>query len=419
MTVLIAGAGIAGLTMGLTLHQVGIPFRIFEAVRQVEPLGVGINIQPNAVRELYDLGLQDVLDRCGVQTQEYGFFTKTGLEIWTEPRGLQAGYHWPQYSVHRGKLQMALLEELIARAGSDVVVTSQKAVGFETRGDQALLHLRHEGGATVAQGDIVLAADGINSALRAQMYPDEGAPIWNGCVLWRATSRAEPFRTGASMVLAGHDAMRFVAYPIKPPDPQTGLAEINWIAEIRQDPGRGWRQADYNKAVDVETFLPAFEGWDFGWLDCPALIRAADQVLEYPMVDRDPLPRWTQGHVTLMGDAAHPAYPVGSNGASQAIMDARLLGAQFLVHGLTPTALEAFEARVRPQMAQVVQANRSGQGPDGVMQLVEDRCGGVFDRIEDVVPKAELAAHAATYKKIAGFSIEALNARAPIIPPPT
>lgn len=417
MTVLIAGGGIAGLTMGLTLHQLGIPFRVFEAVKEVKPLGVGINLQPNAVRELFELGLQETLDDIGVRTQEYGFFTKTGLEIWTEPRGLAAGYRWPQFSVHRGKLQVALYTALVERAGPDAVRAGHRAVGFENTERGALLHLQGPDGDYQVEGDVILAADGINSALRAQMYPEEGEPIWNGAVLWRSVSRGHAFRTGASMIMAGHDTVRFVTYPISDPDPDTGEADINWIAEIRRDPDQGWRKADYNAAVDVAKFLPVFEDWDFGWLDCPGLIRAAGEVYEYPMIDRDPLPAWTEGCVTLIGDAAHPAYPVGSNGASQAIVDARLIGALFLEHGIGATALEAFEAQVRPQMTRVVQANRSGGGPDGVMQMVEDRCGGTFERIDDVIPRAELAAHAEKYKAIAGFSIEELNARAPLISP--
>ncbi len=414
MTVVIAGAGIAGLTLGLTLHQIGVPFRIFEAVPTIKPLGVGINIQPNAVRELFELGLEEALDRAGVRTKEYGFFTKTGQEIWTEPRGHLAGYKWPQFSMHRGKLQMELLAALRARV-PEAVITDHRAIRFENRAGAAVLHLRGPDGDVTVEGDVVLAADGINSALRAQMYPNEGEPVWNGSVMWRAISRGQAFRTGASMILAGHDRIRFVAYPITTPDPETGQADINWIAEVKRDPGEGWRKADYNAAVDFRTFFPTFADWNFGWLDCPSLIKAADEIYEYPMIDRDPLPRWTDGRVTLMGDAAHPAYPVGSNGASQAIVDARIIGALFQKHGVGPQALQAFEDQVRPRMTQVVLANRGGGGPDAVMQMVEDRSGGRFDNIEDVIPHAELAAHAAKYKAMAGFAVEDLNERPPFI----
>ena len=415
MTVLIAGAGIAGLSLGLTLHQIGVPFRIFEAAPELKPLGVGINLQPNAVRELFDLGLEPALDRIGIRTRDYGFYTRTGLEIWTEPRGLNAGYRWPQFSVHRGRFQMALYEALVERAGSDCVVTGARATGFDNTPDGVTLKLETATGRMAVGGRLLIAADGIHSAIRRQMRPDEGPPIWGGAILWRATTEAPPFKSGASMILAGHDTQRIVAYPISPPDPDTGLATINWIAELTTDPAAGWRKEDWNRQADLADFLPAFEGWRFDWLDVPALIRGAKEVFEYPMVDRDPIETWTEGRVTLMGDAAHPTYPVGSNGASQAIVDARVIGAGFLEHGIGPQALEAFEAVIRPQTEKIILTNR-GSGPDAIMQLVEDRSGGVFDRIEDVVPRAELADHAEKYKRIAGFSIQDLNARGPLIP---
>jgi 5-methylphenazine-1-carboxylate 1-monooxygenase len=416
MTVMIAGAGIAGLTLGLTLHQIGVPFRIFESVRALRPMGVGINLQPNAVRELLDLGLGPALDRIGVRTRQYGFHSTSGRTIWQEPRGLDAGYRWPQYSIHRGRLQMLLAETLMDRAGPDCIVTGHRAKGFDTGEPEARLMLLSETGSGVASGSLVVAADGIHSALRRQMYPQEGPPVWKGAILWRGTTQAPPFFGGAAMALAGHDNQRIVAYPISDPDPDTGLVTMNWIAELRRDPADGWLREDWNRPANLADFAPAFAGWRFDWLDVPALIAGAEAVYEYPMVDRDPLPRWTFGRVTLMGDAAHPTYPVGSNGASQAIIDAREIGAAILAHGRTPAALEAYEAKVRPRTTAVGLANR-GKGPDAVMQMVEDRCGGVFDDIDTVIPRAELAAHAEHYKRLAGFDIETLNARPPIIGP--
>lgn len=410
MTVLIAGAGIAGLTLGLTLHQIGVPFRIYEAVQQIKPMGVGINLQPNAVRELFDLGLQDDLDRIGVRTQSYGFYSKTGLEIWSEPRGTWAGFNWPQFSVHRGHLQMLLHNRLIERAGEDVIVTGQRASGYAQSADTAVLHVQTPQGDRDVTGDLIVAADGIHSALRHQMYPDEGPPIWGGAILWRGTTTATPFMDGAAMILAGHDTQRIVAYPISAPNPATGRATINWIAELRVDPALGWRKEDWNRVAEVADFLPAFEGWTFDWLDVPALIQGAEQVFEYPMVDRDPVGRWTDGRVTLMGDAAHPTYPVGSNGASQAIVDARVIGAKILAHDVSAMALSAYEDIVRPRTEKVILANR-GAGPDAILQKVEDLCGGTFDDISSVIPHADLAAHALHYKKLAGFEPETLNAQ--------
>lgn len=411
--ILIAGGGIAGLVMGLTLHQLGLPFRILERVAEPKPLGVGINLQPNAVRELFDLGLERQLDWIGIRTRQYGFYTKKGLEIWVEPRGLAAGYAWPQFSLHRGQFQMLLLDELRARAGADCVVTGAAVAGFETGDAGAVLRLTD--GRSLA-GAVALGADGIHSAIRRQMVPDEGDPIWNGAIMWRGTSPGRHFLGGNAMFLAGHDSQRFVAYPLTPEDPDTGLATINWIAERRVDPARALATGDWNRPADKADVLPAFDGWDFGWVDCPGLIRASGPVYEYPMVDREPLSAWTVGSVTLMGDAAHATYPVGSNGASQAIIDARKLGAAFRDHGPTRAALLAYEAEMRPRAEGILRANR-GKGPDAVMQMVEDRCGGAFDDIEQVIPRAELAAHAENYKRLSGFSIADLNAQPPILGP--
>ncbi|UWQ83245.1 flavin-dependent oxidoreductase [Leisingera caerulea] len=412
MSILIAGGGIAGLTLGLTLHQIGVPFRIFEAAQALKPMGVGINLQPNAVRELFDLGLEAELDAIGVRTRQLGFYSKLGKTIWEEPRGTGAGYAWPQYSVHRGELQMMLYRALAERAGADCFETGARAAGFEKTADGAALLLAD--GRRI-EGALVVAADGIHSALRAQMVPEEGAPIWNGRILWRATTRAPGFKGGAAMAMVGHDHLRLVAYPISQPDAD-GRVTMNWIAEKSFDPSAPWRREDWNRPADITEFLPDFEAWQFDWIDVPGLIRGAEVVYEYPMVDRDPLARWTDGNVTLMGDAAHPTYPVGSNGASQAIVDARVIGAKLLQHGISAAALQAYEADVRPVTTAVGLANRAGGGPDGVLQRVEDLCGGDFGDISEVIPQADLAAHAAKYKSIAGFSIEELNARPPTLP---
>ena len=408
--ILIAGGGIAGLTLGLTLHQLGLPFRIFERVAEPKPLGAGINLQPNAVRELFDLGLEHRLDPIGIRTRQYGFYTKTGLPIWVEPRGAAAGYAWPQFSVHRGLFQMMLWHELRARAG-EVIETGTAVAGFETDDHGSTLILTDGRRVT---GDVAVAADGIHSAIRRQMVPDEGDPIWNGAIMWRGTSPGRHFLGGDAMFLAGHDSQRFVAYPLTPEDPDTGLATINWIAELRVDPARVLSKGDWNRPADKADFLPAFEGWDFGWVDCPGLIRASGLVYEYPMVDREPLESWTSGSVTLMGDAAHATYPVGSNGATQAVIDARKLGTAFRAHGVTRAALLAYEAEMRPRAEGILRANR-GKGPDAVMQMIEDLCGGVFDDIETVIPREKLAAHAEHYKRLSGFSIETLNAQPPIL----
>jgi len=409
MTVLIAGGGIAGLALGLTCHQIGAPFKIFESVESLRPLGVGINLQPTAVRELYELGLADQLDQIGVQTRDYGMYSKMGLPIWIEPRGKWAGYRWPQYSVHRGELHMMLYRELLSRAGESCVETGWRATGFDNADNKAELQLvNHNGDKRLENGDLLIGADGIHSAIRHQMVPDEGDPKWAGDMLWRGTTLGKPYLSGASMVMIGYAGSRFVSYPISKPDPETGNAIINWIANLKFDSSQTFNKEDYAREARKEDFFTHFKHLKFDWIDAPALIEGSEKIYEYPMVDRDPIDRWTVGRVSLMGDAAHAAYPVGSNGAGSAIIDARKMGAAFLEHGLIEKALQAYEAEMLPQTSKVVLMNRTA-GPDSILDVVEERCGGQFDDIEDVIPNAEMAAHAKKYKLVAGFGVEETN----------
>tara|TARA_R110002020_G_scaffold65998_11_gene173803 strand:+ start:1638 stop:2918 length:1281 start_codon:yes stop_codon:yes gene_type:complete len=415
MTILVAGAGIAGLTFALTCRQIGIPVRLFEQVDEIRPLGVGINLQPHAIRELMDLGLESWFDDIGIRTREVAYFSKHGRPIWSEPRGLEAGYNWPQLSVHRGKLQLMLMQTVRERLGAGAIETGWKATSYSQGSDGVSLNLVNRKGETrTERGSLLVAADGIHSAIRAQMNPDEGPPVWGGAVLWRATSRARPFLTGATMAMAGHEWQKFVTYPISKADPDTGLADINWVAEIKKAPDALWNREDWNRPGRIEDFLPSFESWNFDWLDIPALIRSAGAIYEYPMVDRDPLETWRDGRVTLMGDAAHPMYPIGSNGASQAILDARILGKNLVESGLSDEALAAYEEERRPATTRIVLANR-GNGPDQIMEVVEQKCEGLFDTIDEVMSAEELADHAARYKALAGFDLETLNSRPPLI----
>lgn len=414
MTVLIAGGGIAGLTMALSLHQAGLPCRVFEAVDRLAPLGVGINVLPHAVRELTELGLLDALLSPGIPTARLSYYSRRGQEIWSEPRGREAGYAWPQISIHRGELQMLLTRTVVERLGPEAIATGHALTGWEERGDGVVARFADRRGAPVAEvvGDLLIAADGIHSTARARLYPDEGPPIWNGAILWRGTAEAEPFLGGRTMVMAGHEFQKFVCYPIR--DHADGRQTINFIAERKFATDHAWRREDWNRQGVRADYLPPFEDWRFDWLDVPALIRAADRVYEYPMVDRDPLQAWTFGRMTLLGDAAHPMYPIGSNGASQGILDARVLTRELLAHGLTPDALAAYEAERRPATAKIVTANR-GNGPEQVMQMVEERAPQGFATIEDVLTPEEREGTAAAYKRLAGFDKDALNARPSIV----
>ena len=416
MTVLIAGAGIAGLATALTCHQLGIPVKLFESSASIKPLGVGINLQPNAVRELIELGLGDRLDTVGVPTRSFRLHSKHGHLIWEEPRGIKAGYKWPQYSVHRGHLQMMLYEETLSRLGAQAIVTGHRVRGYRNTKDGVEIDLEGTGrGVQTVSGDLLIAADGIHSAIRAQMYPQEGDPIWAGTILWRSTTRMKPFCDVPTMVMIGHETQRIVAYPISPTDHDTGLATINWIAEKTIDPSLGYEKENYSRQVDIGKFTPLFKAWQYDWFDTHTMMHQAETVFEYPMVDRDPLDQWTDGNTTLIGDAAHVMYPTGSNGASQAIIDARKLGRAFLDHGIGPEALQAYEAEMRPATAKVVLANRS-KGPDALLQVIEDRCGGQFDDINDIMPQREMDELQAGYKQTAGFAIETLNRQPAIIP---
>jgi 2-polyprenyl-6-methoxyphenol hydroxylase-like FAD-dependent oxidoreductase len=417
MTILIAGGGIAGLTAALSLHQIGVDCRVFESVATPLPLGVGINVLPHAVRELCDLGLRDALAETAIPTAELAYYNKHGQRIWSEPRGMDGGYNWPQFSIHRGELQLILLEAVRERLGVDRVLTGHHLAGWEDAGGSvraSFVDRRTNVRLADAEGDLLIAADGIHSAVRQALYPNEGPPIWNGAILWRGTTRGRPFLTERSMIMAGHEFQKFVAYPISRAALDRGEAVINWIAERKFQPDHAWRREDWNRAGDLDDFLPNFQTWRFDWLDVPAMIRGAQQCFEYPMVDRDPLDRWTFGRVTLIGDAAHPMYPIGSNGASQAILDARVLIREIRRAGPTPAALQAYEAERRPATGKIVLANRRN-GPEQVMQLVEQRAPDGFVRIEDVLSAAELEGTAAEYKRLAGFDKDALNARGAIV----
>jgi len=389
---------------------------VFEAVAQIKPLGVGINLQPNAVRELFDLGLgADMLDQVGLPALEWALVGRNGNDIHAEPRGLKAGYHWPQYAVHRGALQMMLYQLVQQRLGADAVQTGLRAVGYRQTEAGVTLQLRDAAGQLHEKtGAVLVGADGLHSALRAQMYPDQPPIQWGGAILWRGVTRAAPIRTGSSFVGLGTHKHRMVIYPISAPDAD-GLATINWIAEQTVDNSAGW-EGDWNRKVDIERFIHHFEGWNYDWLDVPALIRGASEVFEYPMIDRDPVPSWVDGRMALLGDAAHVMYPTGSNGASQAIIDGRVLGAKFLEHGLTPDALAAYDAQLCQPVSELVLRNR-GAGPFGLLNVVDERCGGVFDDINSIIPQAERDAFMAGYKAAAGFAIERLNASPPTIAP--
>ncbi|MFN4136758.1 MAG: flavin-dependent oxidoreductase [Novosphingobium sp.] len=415
--VLIAGGGIAGLALALTLHEIGVAATVFESVRELKPLGVGINLQPNAVRELEDLGIGEAeMDAVGIPAREWALVGLNGREIYAEPRGKLAGYNWHQYAVHRGAFHMLLYRKVIERMGPQAVRLGEKITGYrkDATGGVAALVEDADGAHHEVPGTLLFGADGIHSAVRAQMHPDQPPIHWGGTIMWRGTARGVPIRTGSSFVGLGTSRHRVVLYPISHPDAD-GLADINWIAEQTYDTDHDWTKSGWFRPVELAEFAHEFDGFVYDWLDLPALLAKSDVAYENPMIDRDPLPTWVDGPVCLIGDAAHPMYPTGSNGASQAIMDARQIGRIMLEQGVTPAALAAFDAAFCEPIGQVAMRNR-GAGPFGLLNMVDERCGGQFDNIDDVIPAQERSAFMLAYQQAAGFAKDRLNAAPRTIP---
>jgi 2-polyprenyl-6-methoxyphenol hydroxylase-like FAD-dependent oxidoreductase len=312
---------------------------------------------------------------------------------------------------------MLLYRAALERLGPTSIRTGLKVTGYRNhpdgKGVTALLQSR-DGNRSEFDGSLLIAADGLHSAVRQQMYPEQPPIQWGGAIMWRGVTRGKPIRTGASFVGLGTHHHRVVFYPISAPDPISGMADINWIAEITVDNSGGWRDGDWTKQVRHEDFLHHFEHWNYDWIDIPGMLRGAAEVFEYPMIDREPISTWVDGNVVLLGDAAHVMYPTGSNGASQAIVDARVLGAAMLEHGVHSRALQAYDTQLCSELSQLVLRNR-GAGPFGLLNLLDDRCGGVFDDIEEVIPRAERDEFMLRYKTAAGFAVDKLNAAASII----
>jgi 2-polyprenyl-6-methoxyphenol hydroxylase-like FAD-dependent oxidoreductase len=409
--VIIIGGGIGGLTAALSLHQAGFDVQVFESAREIKPLGVGINLLPHAVRVLTNLGFKNQLTDVAVPTSELVYFNKFGQRIWQEPRGKFAGYNWSQFSIHRGLFQMILLEAVRKEIGESCINTGYHLKYYRNQdGFVEATFVNKESGRFLAkvEGDVLIGADGIHSVVRKQLYPDEGAPKFAGIILHRGTTKAKPFLSGSSMIMAGSGDKKFVAYPISPNLDENGSQLINWIADLRVSVEGNMMARDWNRKADKEKLLAEFESWHFPWLDIPSLIAGAEAVYEYPMSDRDPLPMWSDGRVTLLGDAAHPMYPIGSNGASQAILDAECLTESIAGISDTKEALKQYEAIRLPVTANIVLQNRQ-MGPEQVMQIVEDRAPDGFEKLSDVISEEELEDIAARYKKIAGFDKDALN----------
>src|SRR3954447_7208034 len=404
MTIAIVGGGICGLTLALNLHARGISCRVYEAAPELKELGVGITLLPHGMREFAALGLGDELLEAGIENAESCFFNRFGQLIYKEPRGKRAGYQYPEVGIHRGRLHLALYRAVLERLGADSVVTNRLCVGVEQDASSARALFRDTtSGQTLPPivASAVIAADGVNSAIRKQLVGD--AVVFTGINTWRGVTKHKPILTGRSYLRVGSILTgKIVIYPIADVIDGEGNQLINWTTEFKRDTTE---MNDWNKPGDLADFISVYESWRFDWLDVAALIRNSDFVFEYPMVDKDPLERWTFGRVTLAGDAAHPMYPRGSNGSAQAVIDARVL-ADCLAAASDPRhALAAYEAARREATGKVVRTNRE-HPPDFINIKVEELTGDrPFDNLDDFITQDELRALSENYKRIAGFAV--------------
>ncbi|MBV8031944.1 MAG: flavin-dependent oxidoreductase [Betaproteobacteria bacterium] len=406
--ILIVGGGIGGLVLALELHQRGIGCRVFESAPEIKAVGVGVNLLPHATKVLAGLGLEPALARAAVETREAVFFNRFGQLIYREPLGRRAGYEWPQFSIHRADLQAALVQEFKGKVGADRLHLGFHCVSFEEKDEG--VEARFDG-RPPARGAALVGCDGIHSVVRRQLYPAEGEPRYSGVNMWRGVTWWKPVLTGASMVRVGwFNRGKLVQYPIRRELDAKGLQLVNWVWEVETPTHQRW---DWNRRASVEDFIANAEDWRFDWLDTPAFLRASEVVLEYPMVDKDPLPAWTFGRVTLLGDAAHPMVPRGSNGAGQAIVDAHVLAQCLSEESDIPEALKAYEsARLGPTSSVVLENRRNP--PDAILREVYERTGDrPFDRIESVISLDELKALSERYKRVAGYDKSTLQEARP------
>ena len=399
----IVGGGIAGLALALNLHARGIAVRVYEGAAELRELGVGITLLPHAVRELTALSLGDEAARLGVENTTSAFYNRFGQKIFAEPRGLQAGYPFPEYGVHRGRLHMMLYRAVLDRLGPDAVMTGHRCSGVTQDGDDVRIGFTDPTGAVLpgVTAATVIACDGINSAVRAHFYPGESVQ-YTGINTWRGTTRMRPILDGRTYMRIGSIRTgKMVIYPISDAD-ENGEQLVNWVAEIES---ATWAANDWNRTTDARDVLPLFADWTFDWLDVPAMISGAETIFEYPMVDKDPVDRWTFGHVTLAGDAAHPMYPRGSNGSAQALIDVRVLADCLAAHPVAE-AFANYEGQRRETTARIVRTNRATP-PDVINIRVEELTGDrPFGDLSQLISQAELQAMSDDYKRVAGFGLQ-------------
>ncbi|MGL4325094.1 MAG: flavin-dependent oxidoreductase [Beijerinckiaceae bacterium] len=414
MSVLIAGAGVGGLTLALMLHERGIPAVIFEQASEVRELGVGINTLPHAIKELAELGLLPALDAVAIRTKELIYVNRLGQEVWREMRGTDAGFEYPQFSIHRGRLQKVLHDAVIARMGPQAIRTGLRLSGF----------IQDEGGVTAhfvdarfgtsshtVRGEVLIGADGIHSAVRRHFYPHESGPSWQGAMMWRGATDWPDFLGGRSMYIGGGMGLKLALYPIA--DGATpGTKLTNWaiVVRVADEKNSPPPKESWSRVGRMDDLLPYARRFNIPGVDVEALVQATKTFFEYPMCDRDALPRWSFGRISLLGDAAHPMYPVGSNGAAQAILDARCLADALKKSDHPMQALGLYEDERLPKTAEIVRVNRTG-GPERVIDEVEKLAPGGFEYVDRVLSRTEREAIVKGYAGKAGFTLQQVNRR--------
>ena len=413
--VVIVGAGAGGLILALSLHEIGVSCRVYDAVPEIKAVGVGINLLPHAVRELDELDLVPALDQVGIRTQDASYYNRFGQHIYTEPAGEAAGYPWPQFSLHRGDMQMVFLDAVRERLGSDSVVTGHRLTNVDLHDDGVTAHFVGPDGEDLpsVRAPMLIGADGIKSVLRSQFYPEEGDPLYSGLTIWRGATPMAPFLSGANTIRIGWMSVgKLMVYPIRDNIDDQGNQLMNFVATLERPRPDSY---DWNAKGRLEDFFPYYADWHFDFLDVPGMLQKTDPVLIYPMVDRDPLPTWTFGRATLLGDAAHPMYPRGSNGAGQAVLDARVLAGAIKRHGVTEQALREYDGIRVDATAKVVRMNRVNP-PDAILREVHERSGDQpFDRLSDIISNEELRAIGERYRTVAGFQVDELKQRASLV----
>jgi len=412
MKVMIIGGGIAGATAALSLHTMGIQARIYDTVADLRPLGLGINLQPNGVRELIELDLGRQLAETGIETSTFAMYNRQAQLVWSEPRGLAAGYRWPQCSIHRGDLQVALVGAVRERLGADSISLNHHLASFEEKDGGVVAHFvdRRTGKSLGSHfADALIGADGINSNVRRQLYPNEGEPVWSGRIQWRGCVETEPFLDGRTQVIIGGKEQRVIIYPMSQAAAKRGKSLVNWLALLGNQTNYEKREA-WDRKVPKERFFDKFADWNFDWLNVADLIASTEEIFEYPEADRDPLRKWSFGRVTLIGDAAHPMRPVGSQAGTQAILDARVVARALATTDSVSAAFQKYEQERLPVMTEVTLRNRE-LGPEVVLHMAEQRAPDGFRDIEDIIPRKELEDISRNFKVAAGFDPATLNAR--------